>query len=143
MTREEQAKAVVMRYVNEVWNDHDLDAIDDIFAASFRHLGGTAGESVPGRDAIRPFYEEFLGAFPDARAEVQIQIADGDRVATFKTISGTHRGEIHGIAPTGKRFEVYIADLFRVEDGKIVESWALLDEAALLRQIGVDVPGWV
>ena len=141
-TSMQDPKSVVLRYVNEVQNAHDLSAIDDIFAANFKHRGGTAGESVAGREALRPFYEEFLKAFPDLESRVLHQVAEGDKVASFKILRATHRGDYHGIPATGKRVEFHISDLFRVAGGKLVESWALLDEAAVLRQLGVDVPGW-
>ena len=71
-----------------------------------------------------------------------LQIAEGDTVATFKTVTGTHRGGIHGIPATGRSVEILVSDVFRIADGKIVEGWALLDEAGLLRQLGLDIPGW-
>ena len=138
----DNVKSVVLRYVHEVQNAHDLDAIDDIFSADYKHQGGTAGESVAGREAIRPFYEEFLHAFPDLESSVLHQVAEGDMVASIKILEATHRGDYHGISATGNRVEFHIFDLFRVAEGKLVESWALLDEAAVLRQLGVDVPGW-
>ena len=143
MTAEsEAAKAVVLRYVEEIQNQHDLDAIDDIFAEDFKHLGGTADESTADRAAIRPFYVDFFRSFPDLQCTVEAQLAEGDRVASFKTLRATHRGDFHGIPATGKRVEFHISDLFRVVDGKLAESWALLDEAGLLRQLGMQIPGW-
>ena len=136
-------KSVVLRYVNEVQNAHDLDAIDDIFSPNYRHLAGTAAETTESREAIRPFYVDFLRAFPDLEAEVEHQIGEGNLVATFKTLRATHSGDFHGVAATGKRVEFNIADFFRVADGQLVDSYALLDEAGLLRQMGLDIPGWV
>ena len=63
-------------------------------------------------------------------------------VASFKIFEATHRGDYHGIPATGNRVEFHIFDLFRVAEDKLIESWALLDEAAVLRQLGVHVPGW-
>ena len=76
-------------------------------------------------------------AFPDLQYTVEDQIAEGDKVVTRYTASGTHRGELMGIAPTGSRVEITGISITRVEDGKIEEIWETHDALGMMRQLGV------
>ena len=64
-------------------------------------------------------------------------IAEGDRVMTYKTFTGTHTGEFQGIPPTGRPVRFDVMDIVRLEDGQIVEHWGLVDQLGLMRQLGV------
>jgi predicted ester cyclase len=78
-----------------------------------------------------------LSVFPDHRFEVDDAIADGQTVALRGTMTGTHEGELMGIAPTGKRVAAQQSHWFRVEVGKLVEHWAVRDDLSMLHQLGV------
>ena len=81
------------------------------------------------------------GAFPDYRFDVEDVIAEGDRVAARVRVSGTHRGEMMGLPPTGKRAATSGVEVFRFEEGKMAEHWAAFDVLGMMRQIGmVPVP---
>ena len=86
-------------------------------------------------DTFKETFSEARQAFPDAQVTVDDVMAEDDRVAARVVMRGTHRGEFQGIAPTGKRVEVRAIDLFRVENGKIVEHWGRADDpTASLRE---------
>ena len=74
-------------------------------------------------------------AFPDFRATIHRQVAEGDFVTTFKTYHGTHRGPFLGLAPTGREVSFHAIDMMRLRDGKIVAHWGVSDSAALARQL--------
>jgi predicted ester cyclase len=74
-------------------------------------------------------------AFPDARVTIEDQVAEGDKVVSRYTVSGTHQGEIMGAAPTGKLVRHTGHQTDRFEGGKIVESWTNWDALGLLREI--------
>jgi hypothetical protein len=76
-------------------------------------------------------------AFPDFRFELEDLIAEGDEVAVRLSVSGTHRGEMMGMAPTGKGVTASGIEVFRFQNGKIAEHWAAFDALGMLRQIGV------
>jgi predicted ester cyclase len=70
------------------------------------------------------------------------QVAEGDRVVTRWTAQGTHKGELMGMAPTGKRVTLTATDIDRIANGKVVECWSSLDGAAMMQQMGiVPTPG--
>jgi predicted ester cyclase len=64
-------------------------------------------------------------------------IAEGDRVATKKTFTGTHAGDLGEIAATGNRVTLQYVDIMRVRNGRIVEHWLSMDQLSLLQQLGV------
>ncbi len=79
-----------------------------------------------------------IGAFPDLRFSTELMVADGDTVAAFTKVSGTHRGAVHG--DTGHRCVLHVnnADFCRfTDDGLICEHWGLIDTASMMRQLGV------
>src|SRR6266403_6136351 len=75
-------------------------------------------------------------AFPDFHADIHWQLADGDRVTTYKTYHGTHRGEFLGMAPTGRTIQFETVDVMRVRDGKIAEHWGVANLFSLMQQLG-------
>jgi predicted ester cyclase len=64
-------------------------------------------------------------------------VAEGDRVVTKKTFTGTHTAELNGIPPTGKRVSITYVDILRLRDGKIIEHWLSMDQLSFMQQLGV------
>lgn len=89
----------------------------------------------PGREGFRDFFRTLTSAFPDANLEPAHVVADDEHVAVAYTLSGTHQGEFHGIAPTGRRIEVRGVQIGRFSQGKIVERWGSTDELGILTQL--------
>jgi len=79
-------------------------------------------------------------AIPDRVDVIEKVIADGDRVGLLFRVTGTHTGTFFGIPPTGKRLDVYEVALIRIENGQMVEGWFMMDEIALLMQMGAKLP---
>ena len=73
--------------------------------------------------------------FPDLQIIIEDQIAEGDKVVTRYRASGTHRGELAGLAPTGKKVEVTGINICRIEGGKIAEHWPYADIVGMMRQL--------
>lgn len=120
------------------WNAHDAEAVAAVFAddAVLREAG-RPGE-VRGRTAIRERAAALLAAFPDLHLERLELLIDGERHADRWVMSGTHRGELFGIAPTGRRVRVEGATFTRLgPDGLVVEDVHFTDFAGLLAQLGV------
>jgi SnoaL-like polyketide cyclase len=85
-------------------------------------------------------FTAFRSAFPDWREEIVDVVAEGAKVVGRFKCSGTHRGEMMGIPPTGRRQEVDEVYFLRVEDGKFVEFWGLEDNFTRMRQLGLLPP---
>ena len=128
-------KAVVLRYVEEVWNGHDLDAIDNVVSTDY--VNHAAGTDEYRHGGARQIWEWILTVFPDHHFHVEDAASDGQTVAIRGTMTGTHEGELMGVAPTGRRVGAQQSHWFRVEDGKLVEHWAVRDDLIMMQQLGV------
>ena len=134
----EKNKAVVHRYIDKIQNEHSIDAFESIFTDDFvDHTASGGGMFQGGIDGLRQGYKEFLNAFPDLQATVNLLVAEADKVVAYKTLTGTHRGTFLGYPATDKRVEFKIISIYGIRDGKIAEFWGLQDELSLMRQLGV------
>jgi steroid delta-isomerase-like uncharacterized protein len=130
-------KSVVQRYVDEIQNDHSIEAIESIFSGEFIDHMDTYGGLFQGIDGLKKGYAAAFQAFPDLRAIVCQMIAEEDKVVLHKTVMGTHKGTFRGIPATGKKVEYQSIYIFRIENNKISEYWGLQDELKLMQQLGV------
>jgi predicted ester cyclase len=126
---------VVLRYVEEVWNEQDLDAIDGHVSPEYLKYATTTDEYRYG--SARRIWEWLLSDFPDHRFDVEDADADGQTGALRGTMVATHEGELMGIEPTGKRVSAQQSHWFRLVDGKVAEHWAVRDDLDVLQQLGV------
>ena len=132
----ERNQAVIRRFVEEVQNHKDQTAYDDLNDPEFVNLSAPPG--VPSdREGGKMFLFGFLNAFPDSRFTIDDMIAEGDRVVTKKTFTGTHTADFAGIAATGNTVTLQYVDIMRVRDGRIVEHWLSMDQLSFMQQLGV------
>ena len=128
------------RLAGEVWSEGNVALCDELVAPDWvLHQAGTPD---PGRgpDGYRAWVAGLRAAFPDLRLLVEEQVCLGDRVATRWTVTGTHRGALRGVPPTGRRVEWTAVSIKRFAGGKVAETWICSDGLGLLRQVGA-VPG--
>lgn len=132
----EQNKALVSRLVEEILNQKNLSVIDETFSSDFVENEELPPGIPPGREAPRALFSMLHNAFPDFKATIEHLIAEGDNVVLHMTWTGTQEGEFMGMPPTGKRMSINVIDIVRVADGKYVEHWGVMDQAALMQQLG-------
>ncbi len=131
----QENKALVQRFIEEVQCEHNLAALDELFSPDFVDYSG--GSTSPGPEGSRQFFTMMFTAFPDMHFTIRQQIAEGDKVLTYKTFHGTHRGPFMGIPATGKAVSIDVMDILTVTDGKITEHWTVSDMLGMLQQLGV------
>jgi predicted ester cyclase len=126
----EENKALVRREQAELWNHTgDLDAADELFAA---------GQA----EAAKQEAADFRGGFPDVVSTIEDLIVEGDKVVARWRSWATHQGDYMGIPPTGNEVEFTGISIYRIEGGKIAQSWNIEDQLGLMRQIGaIPEPG--
>jgi len=129
------AKALAHRIADEVWTQHKLEVIDEVIASDFVGSSPTDGE-FRGPAGFRQLVERYISAFPNATMQITEIVAEGDMIAAHWRATGTHTGDLMGIAPTGRDVTVEGTQFDRIRDGKIVESHGLFDALGLLQQIG-------
>ena len=142
MTAEEN-KAKMRRLLEEAFGQGNVDVVDEVLDPDFvcYDPNSETGE-IRGADTIKGEIEYFRNAVPDLTYTVEDQIAEGDKVVTRYTVSGTPQGEFFGVAPTGERITMSGISIDRFEGGKIVEEWPEYDLLGVMRQLGaVPAPG--
>jgi steroid delta-isomerase-like uncharacterized protein len=129
--------AAVHRAVYEAVNARDLGRLREIYHADCVYVTGDGVEQ-RGVDAVLAAVSTFTGAFPDLAIEIRRQHIAGDDVSIVEyTFAGTHRGELEGIAATGKAIEVVACSVVEVRAGRIAEERDYYDTLALMTQLGV------
>ena len=132
-------KVLVRRLFEEVWNQGNLAAIDELFAPSYIRYDPAAPEA-KGLAGFKQLVVMLRTAFPDLHFTLEEVIAEDDKVMTRALLRGTHRGEYLGIAPTGKPVAVMGMVVVRIAQGKFQEGWLMMDNLGLLQQLGVVPP---
>jgi catechol 2,3-dioxygenase len=128
-------KALVRRVIKEFLNSADPELTDELFSLDYvDHNPSNPGMS--GLENVKRSVANWHRAFPDTVNEVQDLLAEGDRVAARWVTCGTQRGESLGIPATGNRIEVTSSGVFRIEGGKVAESWDHFDALGMLAQLG-------
>ncbi len=121
--------------MGEAINTGDLDILDEVMSAGV--VDNDPGpDQGPGPEGFKALFSEMRTAFPDLSVAVEHLVADDDNVAIAYRIQGTHQGDFHGVAPTGRSIDARGMQISRFEDGKIVERWGSSDEAGIMRQLG-------
>jgi predicted ester cyclase len=120
----------VRREQQELWNHTgDLDAAEELFAADQA-------------EAAKQEAADFRRGFPDVVSTIEDIIAEGDKVVAHWRSRATHQGTYMDIPPTGNRVEFTGISVYRIEEGKIAESWTVEDQFGLMQQIGaIPEPG--
>jgi steroid delta-isomerase-like uncharacterized protein len=128
-------KAIVLRCIEMVQNQHNLAAIDELYGPDF--VDHSSNADLQGIEGTKVFFNMMFAAFPDMHFSIRMQLAEGDQVMTYKTFHGTHQGHFMGIPPTCKQVVVDVIDILTIKDGKIAEHWTVSDMLGMLQQLGV------
>jgi steroid delta-isomerase-like uncharacterized protein len=132
----EQNKRLV-RLFFELLDRHDADRIGQLLVSSTNYTFYVGGTSSPlDWNEHKRLLAGVTNAFPDLHHEIVDMIAEGDKVAVRLNVTGTHKGEFQGIAPTDKKLSFDEMGFITIIDGKITEGWISADTMRLMQQIG-------
>lgn len=131
-------QAIVRRVFSDIANNGVYDVADQIYTADYVDHNPFPG-APPGREGAKYSIGSLRAALPDLHVTVEAMSAFEDMVATHNTWSGTHEGEVLGIAPTGRRVSFGGVVVFRMVDGLIAERWAIGLELNLLKELGMNL----
>ncbi len=134
MSTEENKKIVRRNY--EELNKGNLAVIDELYADDYVGHIATLPGPVRGREALKQVQGAYFAAFPDLHETPEDLIAEGDKVVIRETYRGTHKGDLQGLAPTGKQASFTSIDIYRIVGGKIVEQWVEWDALGFMQQLG-------
>jgi predicted ester cyclase len=135
----EQNKAAIRRVYEEAFNKADLTVLNEVLAPNkIQHSPG--GIEFTGPEAFGQYVTMMRTAFPDLHITVENLTAEGDYVAHRASVTGTHRGKLRDIPPTGKRVAATINTLSRFVGDKEVEAWQEFDTLSFYQQLGIIPP---
>jgi steroid delta-isomerase-like uncharacterized protein len=134
MTTVENKKVIAM-FVEDVINQGQLDRINDLVVDDFVELDPLPGQQ-QGREGLKEVIGQIRTAFPDVHWVLDEMVAEGDKVFSRFTWSGTHRGSFLGIRATGRRINVKGVVIDRLMGCKMADSRILIDNLSMLQQLG-------
>ena len=128
--------ADIAREYVENWNRRDWKAYRELLDDQYTYTGGD-GQTQRGPEAGMAVGQMFATAFPDGRIDLRQIHTNGDTAIVEFTGSGTHSGDLMGIAPTGRRISIPVITVLTVRGGRIVSEREYMDMAHMMRQLGV------
>ncbi len=132
-------KALVQRWLTELWHEGRFDVAEELLATNFRRH--SSGYPAVGPAAYAAIVKSCHDGFPDTQiTQVDDLIADGDQVFVRWRWTGTHKAEFRGIPATDRSIDVLGEDVIRIVDGQITDIWPLFDPLRLMLQIGAIAP---
>jgi predicted ester cyclase len=126
------AKEIVRRFNHQVIADGDRVAFEELMAPDFVNRSAPSGAPAGPESMWNTFQHALRPALADLTVTIHDQVAEGDKVTTRKTISGTHVGPLFGVERTGKPVSIDVIDIVRLKDGRYAEHWGINTLAAVL-----------
>ena len=131
----EENKEIVRRVIDEIVNKGELSLADEVLASDYVYHFPT--HDIKGPEGFKEFVTTMRTAFPDLNVTIEDLIAEGDNVAARVIMQGTFKGELNGIAPTGRKLTFQEAVFVRFENGMEVEATAYGNMASFNEQLGL------
>jgi len=134
-TMQEETRQVVLGCWG-VANSHDASGFDKYYAEDVVYHGND-GE-IRGRDNVKAYLQTIMTALPDIKLTIEDLFGEGDRVFSRARVQATNTGEFNGMPPSGKSIDIaWIMNVCRVQGGRIIEEWEILDQLEFVRQLGL------
>jgi steroid delta-isomerase-like uncharacterized protein len=137
------SEAVVRGFFEELINTGDLGLVPDYFTEDWvlHNRADVHDVSYEGHEGVAEWGNSFYAMMPDFAIDMDESntwfVANGDFVAARWTGVGTHTGDVPGIPASGNELVITGAGIYRVEDGKIAETWFIVDTLGMMAQIGL------
>ncbi len=125
MSDREALRAVMDRFIHEIWEDQKLDVLSEIVNEDATFYFGE--DILTGIEAIREFIGAVHTAFPDLRYEIADLFIDGDKIAVRFIGTASHQGDYGGKAATGKNVSYEGLAIFHMDGNRIADGWSQSD----------------
>jgi len=129
------AERLAVKTLYRAFSDRNPDLVDEVLAPNWDDIPLAPGQ-IPGPGGIKPIIRSFMEAFPDAQITVHDMIQEPGRIGVRAQITGTHQGEIFGIAPTGKKVRLLLHDFHTLDGKRVTTTWHMEDWFGLFLQLG-------
>jgi steroid delta-isomerase-like uncharacterized protein len=128
------ASEIARQFYETVFRIGDVGAVDEYLSADFLDHAPWPGQAAT-RDGFRTGVMQMRAAFPDLSIEPVRIVEEGGKVAALVRVSGTQHGEFFHHPATGRAFGIDAIDILRIEDGKLIEHWGVMDVNGMLAQL--------
>ena len=137
MSTPHENQAVIEKLVDAI-NTGEIARVASEFIADnlVRHDLTDPPADEGGSSGVTDLMRRLRAASPDLQFEIVDIFANEDRVALHYIMTGTHQGHFLGVTPSGRRFQLHGVNLYRLENGKVVETWQLGDVLGFMTQVG-------
>jgi steroid delta-isomerase-like uncharacterized protein len=133
-------REVARRLYEEFWNERKLEVADQLISQSHALTSLHISGSTVGPTAYKLQLAKFVAGFPDLRFTVKETIAEKQQIVVSWILTGTHKGEFFGVAPTNNTVSITGITMHQIADGMILDSQAMWDAIGLFQQLGVNLP---
>src|SRR5215211_2400668 len=120
---QENNKALVRKFFEEVWNKGNVAVVDELLAPDFVDRSLLPGQG-PSREGYKRSITKFRAAFSFADLTIEAQIAEGDMVVTKFSTRCIHRGEFLGVPPSGEEAPYASIRIHRIVGRKVTDEWS-------------------
>jgi steroid delta-isomerase-like uncharacterized protein len=135
----EENKALARRWLEEVWNKVNLDAVDELCTTNFS-FNYAAPRASSDQEGYKKTVAMLTAGVSDIKTTAEDMVAEGDKVAVRWKGSAKHTGEFMGVTGTGKQITWTGISIIHIEDGKIAEEWGEMDMLGMMQQVGIIPP---
>lgn len=132
-----QNQAIAHRLIEEIWNNRRLEVVDELLASTFTNHDPNTPDLGTGPEMYKKLVNLYVTAFPDLRFKIEETVSDDDKVVIRWKSSGTHKGDLRGIAATNKAMTVEGVTIIHIANGKISDHHASWDALGMMQQLGI------
>lgn len=133
----EHNRTVIEKYFGRLFNEGETDLIEELLHPGYFNHSPGSPDLPRGREGVRIVVQALRSGLPDLRYTIEDLIVSDAAVAARVTLTGTHTGNLFGMAPTGRAVRVSQMTFEHFREGKIVSHHRLTDDMTMLRQLGV------
>jgi predicted ester cyclase len=130
-----RAERIAVETLYRAFSEQDPDMVDSVLAPAWEDIPLAPGQG-PGPAGIKPIIRMVAAAFPDVRITIHDMLQEPGKIGVRAEISGTHLGELFGIAPTGKKVSFRLHEFHTLANGLITTTWHMEDWFGLFLQLG-------
>jgi steroid delta-isomerase-like uncharacterized protein len=133
------AKEIVEKFVEKLWNQRQLELADNLFSANFvaEPIAHQPIWQGTGPESMKHHIQEWLEGLPDLQMNTIALMEQNNQIWSRWEMTGTHHGVLYGIPPTGQPIKALGVTLFEIEDNKIRALKTIFDGLGLMQQLGV------
>ena len=135
LSRQLRAERIAVETLYRAFSEQNPDLVDAVLAPGWDDIPLAPGQA-SGPAGIKPIIRSIAAAFPDVHITVHDMVQEPGKIAVRAEISGTHLGELFGIAPTGKQVSFRLHEFHTVANGLVTTTWHMEDWFGLFLQLG-------